>query len=509
VADISDPVLLKLKRLLAEYNLTGSQHDRFLRLYNSPAHSTPAFAQLLADIDVKKCRKAIALFEMRPARKPSQTDLVPDTPGVVFSGEMAKKKHRKKGPSPEWRSGPEGACEVRIYQPVNKKGVEMMDNVRYNLGVCTREEGVKKAAEKYAEVCQRTKPLTRIIVKEMIEEFYLTGYVATLAPSTQEQYSSVLRNYVIPIYGEKQLSDFTGQDIQRLVDRHPDLPGQMHALRSCLSGMFREAILQGFIERNPVQQVRLPRRHKEKEPPILTEEEFAKLLAVLEDPAFELRASECYQERNAPLAIMFHVASKTGMGYAELAGLWWRRLNLTDSAAKDDGKLLPRYSVAIRQDYVRGHLGPTKNRGRERIEALTADLVEMLLAHRAGSKYTGPDDYVFCRSDGKPLNEDAARRKLNKALVEAEVSHVGFHSFRHYYATESERDQRQTLEDRMRQLGHKSKLMTLQYSAGDIERRRVGSEKIAASLAETRRKLAEKQAENTPDDQTMTKKASS
>jgi hypothetical protein len=94
VADIFDPVLLKLKRLLAEYNLTGSQHDRFLRLYNSPAHSTPAFAQLLADIDVKKCRKAIALFEMRPARKPSQTDLVPDTPGVVFSGEMAKKKHQ-------------------------------------------------------------------------------------------------------------------------------------------------------------------------------------------------------------------------------------------------------------------------------------------------------------------------------------------------------------------------------------------------------------------------------
>src|ERR1035441_7044365 len=172
-----------------------------------------------------------------------------------------------------------------------------------------RQEGGGEIREGF----QRNKPLTKILVKEMIEEFYLTGYVATLAPSTQEQYSSVLRNYVIPIYGEKQLSDFTGQDIQRLVDRHPDLPRQMHALKSCLSGMFREAILQGFIERNPAQQVRLPRQHKEEEPPILTEEEFAKLLAVLEDPAFEMRASECYQERNAPLTIMFHVASKTGM----------------------------------------------------------------------------------------------------------------------------------------------------------------------------------------------------
>src|ERR1017187_6636611 len=126
----------------------------------------------------------------------------------------------------------------------------MIALVRHNLGVCTPEEGIKKAAEKYAEVSRRTKPLTRITVKEMIEEFYLKGYVASLAPSTQEQYSSVLRNYVVPIYGEKQLSDFTGQDIQRLVDRHPELPGQMHALKSCLSGMFREAILQGFIERN-------------------------------------------------------------------------------------------------------------------------------------------------------------------------------------------------------------------------------------------------------------------
>ena len=401
-----------------------------------------AALRLMADLgaDAKQLRKFLTLW----GRKPSPPIIAPDISGVVFSDEMAKKKHRQKGPSPEWRSGPEGACGVRIWQPVNKKGVEMMALVRHNLGVCTPEEGIKKAAEKYAEVGRRTKPLTRLTVTEMIEEFYLRGYVATLAPATQDQYSSLLRNYVMPIYGKKQLSDFTGQDIQRLVNRHPDLPGQMHALKSCLSGMYREAILLGFVERNQAQAVRTP-PHKEEETPILTEEEFAKLLTVLEDPAFEERMSQCYQERNAPLAIMFHVAAKTGMAYAELAGLWWRRLNLTDSATKDDGKLLPRYSVAIRQNWVRGHRGKTKNPGRKRIEALTADLVEMLLMHRASSQYTAPDDYVFCRSDGKPLNEDAARRKLNKALVVAGVPHVGFHSFRHYYATEAERDQRQTL----------------------------------------------------------------
>jgi hypothetical protein len=102
----------------------------------------------------------------------------------------------------------------------------------------------------------------------------------------------------------------------------------------------------------------------------------------------------------------------TSVHYAEMAGLRIRRLNLTSEATIADGQNLPAYSVAIREDYYRGEFGPTKNKGRERIEGLASDLVPRLLAHLARSQFLGPDDLVFCDEGGKPMDEDKTRRKL-------------------------------------------------------------------------------------------------
>ncbi|HUK19659.1 MAG TPA: hypothetical protein VLW65_24730 [Bryobacteraceae bacterium] len=57
---------------------------------------------------------------------------------------------------------------------------------------------------------------------------------------------------------------------------------------------------------------------------------------------------------------------------------------------------------------------------------------------------------------------------------------LGWHSFRCTFATESA--DKLSEFDRQKFLGHATALMTAHYTGDDIERRRVGAEKIAASV---------------------------
>jgi integrase len=171
----------------------------------------------------------------------------------------------------------------------------------------------------------------------------------------------------------------------------------------------------------------------------------------------------------------------TSVHYAEMAGLRWRRVNLTAEPTVADGKNLPPYTVAVRQGFYRGEFGPPKNAGRNRIERMPNDVVAALLAHRAQSKFTGPDDLVFCNPDGSPLDEDRMRRKLTAACKKAGIAHLGWHAFRRYFATQSDRKGMHPL-DRQHSLGHASQEMTARYTTQDLERRTPHVERICRGL---------------------------
>src|ERR1039458_7622477 len=100
------------------------------------------------------------------------------------------------------------------------------------------------------------------------------------------------------------------------------------------------------------------------EPRCPTLEEVRALLAVQRDsdyfPTWELTLLACCDRLN----------------FAEMAGLRWPRVSLTDQLVLADGQNLPGYSVAIRQNFYRKEFGTTKSPARNRILPLPMALFE-------------------------------------------------------------------------------------------------------------------------------------
>jgi integrase len=163
-----------------------------------------------------------------------------------------------------------------------------------------------------------------------------------------------------------------------------------------------------------------------------------------------------------------------------MAGVPWRRVNLTDQPIIVEGQNLPPYSIAIWSNCNRGSFGPTKTKSRYRILPLDSTLVAVLNALKASTESNGPDDLVF--GTGKtPISYDVSLRKLKKAGKQAGIE-VSWHDLRRFFANIS--DQIGMPEaDRQYMMGHSSAAMTRHYTTTPaIERIRPYIEQITRAL---------------------------
>jgi integrase len=61
--------------------------------------------------------------------------------------------------------------------------------------------------------------------------------------------------------------------------------------------------------------------------------------------------------------------------------------------------------------------------------------VDLLTAHREATEWGGPEDFIFCRSDGRPLADYLREQVLYPVLqatgIKRKARENGFHAFRH------------------------------------------------------------------------------
>lgn len=456
----------------------------------SPDPNRSAFLRFLADaadsgMDAKKIQKALALFERRPSHPP----LVPTPSPVVFSGEeISTLKRMKRSPLPyiQWRpkklAGMGASARVMLYQDtLAADGRKVKRNVPYPLGKVTIEEAERMRLEIVERQNKRKVPVSIVTVQQFIEQRYLPERVANLSKGSRDTYECILRLHIIQAYGNKQLRDLDASDLQTLIDLKATKYSRetVKHIKAYASGFLSYAQALKLIDTNPAFLVRLPRQYGTKERVRVTpkEVEANNLIEVLADPRF----SPCFE--------MMGLSCCTSIHHSELTALRWKRVNLTDELCRVDDKDLPGHSVSVMESFYGGEFGPPKNRKRVRIEAIPPEVVEALAALKARSKFTGPDDVVFCDEEGRPLNRHHTRHLLVSACKKAGVPQLGWHGFRRYFATQSKwkgMDQ----DDRERSLGHAAANMTLHYTAEDLDRRRPAVAAIADGLFAAQKKPA-------------------
>lgn len=282
---------------------------------------------------------------------------------------------------------------------------------------------------------------TAMTVRELAS-LWLGAIQTSIKPNTYHQYTNVVKNYIVPQYGEELLVDLQSVKIQLWLNRLYGHPGKnsiclsarsVNIVRNVFRNMMGFALDNGLINHNPIIRVKHIREER-RLPGVLTEPQLAKLLAVAKaadyypgDDAFSH-----YLKREAYVAVA--LAARTGMRRGEVFGLDWGTVYL------DQRLLTVRYTLLANR-----HRTSPKTKSSERNILLDEDTVHILrcwqtyqtqyAAHYSGI-YRNPKHLVFTTGRGTPVSMDNFRQRHWNAMCKAAgIPDFGFHGLRHTHAT--------------------------------------------------------------------------
>lgn len=224
---------------------------------------------------------------------------------------------------------------------------------------------------------------------------------------TARVYRSNFKNYVKPRWGEVFVGDVKPMAILDWLGSLPKSRQVKSHIRSLIHVMFNAAILWEITDRNPVTPVRQSRKRL-KTPRILTPEQLRSYLTELEEP----------------YRTMVITATCTGLRACEVLALKWMDINFEN------------LTIQIERSVVSKEINDTKTESSEALLPIDPSLGEVLLAYKEKAFYREDSDFVFANAYGKPRWRDSVLADhLKPAAVRAEVGNIGWHTFRHTYAS--------------------------------------------------------------------------
>jgi len=233
-------------------------------------------------------------------------------------------------------------------------------------------------------------------------------------PSTRRNYDSALELHILPVFGDLHVVEIVPLHVERFSQTKLESGLSAKTVRNLLlvlQGILSLAVDNDLIARSPIRNRHKPTvdRH---EKPIWSP---AQLLNILSSAPTGLRA-------------FFDCVALTGTRLGEVLGLKWKHVDL-------EGRILQ-----IKQSLWRGQLVSPKTAASTRDIPLGSALGETLRIHRENSSFRGPDDFVFCKKDGSPLDPDVLRKDalypiLDRLGIPRKKGASGFHTFRHSAAS--------------------------------------------------------------------------
>jgi integrase len=194
-----------------------------------------------------------------------------------------------------------------------------------------------------------------------------------------------------PYLGAVRLCDAQPDDVQRLISAALARGYSSQTVRHMRNGVmaiFEHAKRrQWFSGQNPAGLVKLPSTTR-KEAHELTVAQTKEVLGRMQYPEKEMTL----------------IALLTGMNLAEICGLQWKYVNLTEDWAEADGEPIAPRTVVVRKQYYRGELGGLSKQSRSRDLPIPDSLLSMLLSLRRLANFAGADDFVVASRTGSPVD---------------------------------------------------------------------------------------------------------
>lgn len=203
-----------------------------------------------------------------------------------------------------------------------------------------------------------------------------------------------------PYLGDILLGDVSSDHVQQLISaaiRKGYSPQTIKHIRNVVRVVFTHAMKGNvFFGENPASQVSVPEMNR-KESHSLSLSHVLQLLERMQYPEREI----------ALMAIL------TNMTIAEICGLKWICVNLSDYMLVREGISIPPRSIGVRNRWYRGELSPVPDSRRKDISM--SPLLLRILRSLSQSRRCGWSDFVLSTKTGRPINQiNLAARRLKR-----------------------------------------------------------------------------------------------
>jgi integrase len=220
-----------------------------------------------------------------------------------------------------------------------------------------------------------------------------------------------IRARILPRWHDYLLSDIKTVAVEEWLSELPLANGSKAKIRNVFHALFNHARRHEWVARNPITLVRQSAKRRQT-PDILTTSEIRDLLSELCDP----------------FRTMVVLAATTGLRVSELLGLKWEDIAFTPA------------EIRLTRAVMDGVVGGMKTEASRKPIPLTSALKQLLMEWRSRTPYDQGGDWVFAspqKAGQQPYWHDSAlRRAIRPAAVRAGIrKHVGWHTFRHSFAT--------------------------------------------------------------------------
>ena len=251
------------------------------------------------------------------------------------------------------------------------------------------------------------------------------GRPAHLSSSTRLSYRGMINKYLRPDLGGRCLRDLTRSTLQDYFSRkaaEASYPTISKA-RDALSSILRSAVDVEYLNKNPMEGLRLPKDRRARRPkPTITPEQFANLVQLVSEP----------------YATMLYVAVWTGLRVSEVIGLKWRCIHAD--------------SITVEERFCRGDWSVPKTDSSAATIGVEPHVISRMLRLkslavevRAGSgtrkyklvKSDAADALVFQSvKDGRPMNDqNILKRHIQPAARKLGLPFVNWRCLRTSHAT--------------------------------------------------------------------------
>ncbi|MCL2494926.1 MAG: site-specific integrase, partial [Oscillospiraceae bacterium] len=255
-------------------------------------------------------------------------------------------------------------------------------------------------------------------------DVWTAEYLGGVKPNTKYDYERVLENYITPALGAVKLQKLNPHNVQQCYNDMQRIKGLSSKTIKNTHGVFHSALKQaqrlGYIQRNPADNIALPRIERPEVQP-MSDDVLPAFLEAIQGHEFEA---------------VYFVTVFTGMRKGEVLGLTWNNVDFE------------RGTVCIRQQLLkkRGEnafmLASPKN-DKPRTISPSPSVMAVLRGERvrqkrnqlqAGTAWSNPDNLVFTNPLGRHLIPNTVYCKFKRIAADLGVADLRYHDLRHTYA---------------------------------------------------------------------------